>query len=221
MSIFSIILLGLAVSLDGFGVGLAYGVRNLKIPCLSLVIISISSAAAILFSMLTGKLAAVLLTVETASLAGGIILVLVGVWIICQTFLNYRQPDMVELEKREVGVESSFQGTKSCTLSLFTELLKEPEKADFDCSGEIGGKEAVFLGVALAMDAFGAGFGAAMMGFNPFITSAAVGLSKLILLSFGIYLGRYYLAKVFGEKASCASGFLLIILGLINIFNLS
>ncbi|PKM83484.1 MAG: sporulation membrane protein YtaF [Firmicutes bacterium HGW-Firmicutes-13] len=222
MSILSLILLGLAVSLDGFGVGLAYGVRNLRIPVLSLFIISISSALAILFSMFTGMLAANYLSSEAASMVGGTILVLVGVWIIYQTFINYKQSAAAELGKREIRSASTCRGTKSVSvLSLFTELLKEPQKADFDCSGEISGKEAVVLGVALAMDAFGAGFGAAMMGFNPFITSAAVGISKLILVSSGIHLGRNYLANVLGEKASCVSGFVLIILGLMSLFNLS
>jgi len=207
LSLFSMILLGLAVSLDGFGVGLAYGVRNLKIPFVSLIIISLSSAAAILISMFTGRMAAYFISAEFASFIGGIILVGIGIWIVFQAFTSYKQRSVNQSSK------SSFGG--------ITELLKEPQKADFDRSGEISGKEAVVLGIALAMDAFGAGFGAALMGFNPYATSAAVGLSKIILVSSGFYLGSYYLARYLGQKASCLSGVVLILLGILSLFNLA
>ena len=241
MSLFSMVLLGLAVSLDGFGVGLAYGVRNLKIPFVSLLIISISSAAAILISMFTGRMAAYFFSAEFASFIGGIILVGIGIWIVMQAYSGRKlkgrhssyqtqqpqqmpqklsqewqqQPPQHRQHKRQQQqrAKNSFGG--------ITELLKEPQKADFDRSGEISGKEAVVLGIALAMDAFGAGFGAALMGFNPFATSAAVGLSKIVLVSSGFYLGKYYLARYLGQKASCLSGAVLILLGIMNLFNLA
>ncbi|MDO9573365.1 MAG: manganese efflux pump, partial [Candidatus Contubernalis sp.] len=103
---------------------------------------------------------------------------------------------------------------------FFSDILKDPQKADFDKSGEIRGREAVALGVALAMDAFGAGFGAAMMGFNPFTTSVAVGAAKLVLLPAGFYLGNNYFSKYLGSKASYLSGFVLIMLGILNLFNI-
>lgn len=205
MPLFSLILLGLAVSLDGFGVGIAYGLRNLKIPFTSLIIISLSSALAVLLSMFTGRMFACLFYPRAATLVGGLILVLVGIWIIKQSLLNQKELD----EQEEYRT----------SISLFANLLKEPQGADLDQSGEISPGEAIILGLALAMDAFGAGFGAAMMGFNPFITSIFVGISKVLLVSSGFYLGNSYMARILGERASCLSGFVLILLGVLNLIS--
>lgn len=205
MSVFSLILLGLAVSLDGFGVGIAYGIKNLRIPFSSLIIISLSSALALLLSMFTGKIFAYFFSPRSASIVGGVILVMVGIWIIKQSFFEQKVP----YEQEE----------SPNSISLFASLLKEPQGADLDQSGEISSGEALFLGVALAMDAFGAGFGAAMMGFNPYITSASVGISKIILVSSGFYLGSSFMARFFGERASCLSGFVLVLLGVLNLIS--
>ena len=49
--------------------------------------------------------------------------------------------------------------------------------ADIDKSGVINGIEAVLLGFALSIDAFGAGIGAAILGFSPI--SALMGFLKI------------------------------------------
>lgn len=41
--LFSLLLLAFALSLDGFGVGITYGLRKMKIPLLSVLIISLCS----------------------------------------------------------------------------------------------------------------------------------------------------------------------------------
>ncbi len=223
MQYLSVILLGLAVSLDGFGVGLAYGARSMRIPFISTVIISFSSAMAILLSMLTGKMASSFFSPEGASVVGGIMLVVIGIWITYNAIFSFNRsiPQGEEIEGvKKDQCQGKAQGSQSRPFSFFSDILKDPHKADFDRSGEISGGEAVALGIALAMDAFGAGFGAAMMGFNPLITSVAVGFTKMIMLPAGFYLGNYYFARCFGSRVSYFSGFVLIILGLINLFNI-
>jgi len=98
-------------------------------------------------------------------------------------------------------------------------VLREPSLADFDSSGVITGKEAVVLGVALAMDAFGAGFGAAMMGFDPLLTAASVGVTKFFLLSGGVLLGGMCARNFNGEKAAVFAGIVLMILGIAHLFH--
>src|SRR5699024_12772258 len=60
---------------------------------------------------------------------------------------------------------TNHQGNKR-TMSL----LRKPQKADVDKSKTISMKEAFFLGTALALDAFGAGFGAARIGYAATMT---------------------------------------------------
>ena len=51
-------------------------------------------------------------------------------------------------------------------LGLVVKILREPTVADTDTSGMIDIKEALLLGSALALDALGAGLGAAATGYN-------------------------------------------------------
>lgn len=222
MHFFSVLLLGLAVSLDGFGAGLAYGIRSMKIPFISVLIISFSSAMAVLVSMLTGRAASSFFPPEKAAMAGGMMLVFIGIWMIYHAVFSVNSSLPMNGEenyKRDQSLEEPGDSQQR-NISFITEILRDPQVADFDRSGEISGREAVALGVALAMDAFGAGFGAAMMGFNPLTTSGAVGLTKMVMLPAGFHLGKYYFSRCFGGRASYLSGVVLILLGLVNLFNI-
>ena len=50
-------------------------------------------------------------------------------------------------------------------LGVVIQILRSPSKADMDNSGSISTQEAMWLGIALSLDAFGAGLGAALLGF--------------------------------------------------------
>ena len=53
------------------------------------------------------------------------------------------------------------------SLGVVISILQKPTDVDFDKSGTINGVEALVLGIALSLDAFGAGIGAAMIGISP------------------------------------------------------
>ena len=56
LPVISLLILAFAVSLDGFGVGVMYGLRKIRIPFLSIGIISLWSGAIIFISMQIGVL---------------------------------------------------------------------------------------------------------------------------------------------------------------------
>ncbi len=203
MPLISIILLGLAVSFDGLGAGFAYGLRRVHIPFYSVIIICLSSSLSVFVSMVVGSKIADLLSVQVSSVLGGFMLMGVGLIVVSQSLGR----DILFRPVKNEEVESK-------GLSVISGVLRHPELADFDSSGVITGKEAMILGVALAMDAFGAGFGAAMMGFHPVYTAVAVGVSKLFLLNSGIMLGRRLARNIAGEKAAVFAGIVLILLGI-------
>jgi putative sporulation protein YtaF len=205
----SILLLALAVSFDGFGAGFSYGVRRLHIPLMSVLIICLSSSLSVFLSMKAGSLVAVLFNFKTASLIGGMMLVSVGFFIVFQSLKG---------EEKETSGYGETKKKHANRLSMVPSVMREPALADFDCSGVISGKEAIVLGVALAMDAFGAGFGAAMMGFAPGTTAVTVGMTKFVLLTAGIVLGRRYSRNLSGERAAVFSGVVLMLLGVVNMF---
>lgn len=203
MHFFTSFLLAVAVSMDGLGAGFAYGVQNLYIPYLSLLIISISSSLALLAAMFMGRAMSIFFPGHISSYIGGGVLLLVGAYIVWGAFNGN------EDVKQPAGTEKKAPSLRG--------ILKQPEKADFDSSGSISSREAAILGLALAMDAFGAGFGAAMAGYSPWVTCLLVGFCKLIFVSGGFSLGKKYAESLNSKKAAALAGGVLILLGLINI----
>ncbi|OKL35591.1 manganese efflux pump [Domibacillus mangrovi] len=83
---FSILLLAAAVSLDSFSVGLSYGLKNMKVPVKSIVIIALCSAFSLLIAMILGEMIQPLLPPYIANRIGGIIFILIGGWALFQFF---------------------------------------------------------------------------------------------------------------------------------------
>jgi putative sporulation protein YtaF len=193
--LYAVLLFALALSMDGFGMGLSYGLRRIKIPFFPLFVICLFSALAIAFSMTFGIVLAFFLPNGSAVILGALVLVVVGLWIILQQY---------------------FLNLWDC---LIINILKEPVQADLNKSGEIDLKEAFFLGFALAMDALGAGLGAAMSGYSLFWTSLLVGATEFIMINSGIIVGQRLQIDRLKKTATILPGGIIIILGLTKLFS--
>lgn len=163
----SLILVAFAVSLDSFSVGLTYGLRKLKIPFKSILIIACCSAFTLTLAMFVGKMITHLFSPAALDTIGGIIFVLLGMWILYQFF----RPEEEETAKLE---EKIIFKVEIKSIGLVINILKKPTTADLDKSGSITGVEALILGIALSLDAFGAGIAAALLGYSPVILAIAV-----------------------------------------------
>lgn len=202
MMIVQALLFAFALSIDGFGVGLSYGLRKVSIPLLPFLIICSSSACAVSLSMLIGNFLAAVIPYGLAGKTGSLLLIIIGIWISTQNFILNVIP------------ENKIYRLQIKNLGLIINILKEPIKADVDHSGFIDVKEAIFLGIALAMDALGAGFAAAMAGYSPFFIPLFVALAKFILVSLGLNLGRKFSVIKLKNELSLLPGGLIILLGI-------
>jgi len=205
----SMILFSVAVSLDGFGVGFAYGMRNIRIPFFPLIVICLTSSTAIAVSMVSGKMLTYFIPVRTAHLMGALILAFMGLFMFFQAWLQSKDSSGNQAEK-----ERMLFNFRIPFLGILIQILKEPSKADLDKSGIISIRESFVLGFALAMDALGAGFAVAVAGFPPFWTAVSVGGCKFILVSTAVRLGKISSRNWLGRKTSFVPGLVLLILGL-------
>lgn len=215
MELLSYILFALALNLDSFGAGMAYGARQIKVPLPSLVIISLISVTAISISMLGGQVLLNFIPVSLSHRIGGILLLLIGFWVLIQTRRSGEQAGKENGQEQSGGrlIEIHIR-----PLGLVVQVLREPARADLDCSGVISPKEALVLGSALAMDAFGAGFAVSMLGFSILTTAAVVGLGHFLLTYLGILAGRTITASRVGRQLTALPGCILILLGLFKIY---
>lgn len=209
MEFLVVLLFALAVSADGFMVGIAYGVKKIRIPFISLVLISCASALAVTLSMICGKALATVLSPAFSSSLGAVMLILIGLYFLLQALKERLNSLPIEPETAIFTLNIEFLG-------VIVQILKKPASADMDSSGEINLREAFFLGLALAVDALGAGMGAAMTGLNIFFTALSVGMLKFILVNSGIFLGGVVNKKHMEGISGILPGIILITIGVIE-----
>ncbi|UII55143.1 sporulation membrane protein YtaF [Cytobacillus spongiae] len=202
----SLLLLALAVSLDSFSVGLTYGLRKMKIPFKSIAVIACCSALTLMVAMLIGNFIEKFISTELAESLGGVILILIGAWVLYQFFRPEKTKEILPHEKIIVNFEIK-------SLGIVINILKKPMSADFDQSGTITGIEAVMLGLALSLDAFGAGIGAAMLGLSPIYLAFTVALMSSLFVFIGIKVGAIFSKNSWIQKISFLPGILLIFIG--------
>jgi putative sporulation protein YtaF len=223
--ILSLLMLAFAVSLDGFGVGVMYGLRKIRIPFLSVAIIACCSGVVIFASMQIGVYISRLLAPHYARSAGGVILIGIGLWALYQLY-RQKEDDSASVEtgqnvasgeELQASAKKQLLNIELKRLGLVIQILRTPSIADVDRSGNISASEAALLGLALSLDAFGAGIGAALIGFPPLLTSAVIALASGIFLATGLRIGFIYSELAWLRKLSVLPGCVLIIMGIMKL----
>lgn len=153
------ILFALALSFDGFGVGLSYGIRRIRIPFLSMLIIAFCTVFSMGSAVIFGDTLMSLLSFIPAKwLAAGILLGLGGFQLLRAMIhaikgeANQKAVPVGSIALREPIVKLEFK-----LLGVIIQVLKAPEHADLDGSGVISPNESILLGIALSLDAFASG----------------------------------------------------------------
>ncbi|MGO4540554.1 MntP/YtaF family protein [Paenibacillus sp. 2TAB19] len=233
-----LLVIAFAVSLDGFGVGVTYGLRRIKIPFLSVFIIACCSGLIIWLSMQVGSWLSGYLSEFAARLIGACVLIVIGGFALFQ-LRRGRDDQSATADAEEVAatIEHKAVETSSASaterilasntalvvmvelkrLGLVIQILRTPQVADVDKSGTISASEAVMLGVALSLDAFGAGLGAAMIGLPALMTALIIAAFSAIFLLGGIRFGFQCSNWRGMQTLSFLPGILLIIMGIMKL----
>ncbi|MDH7577994.1 MAG: sporulation membrane protein YtaF [Bacillota bacterium] len=201
-----------AVSLDAFSAGLAYGLRQIRIPFGSLLVFGLVSMMTVGFSMFCGHLVARFLPVAWGERLGGALLFGIGLW----WYLRGKK------EKKGVGQQEEHTKTlarfRFASLAVIIQILEEPLYADFDASGTLSTAECIFLAFALSLDALGAGFGAALAGINGFLAVCLVGFFQQLFLLLGTWAGRSQSLSWLRFQGPLLASIVLCSLGLVRFF---
>lgn len=223
MDLLYIMFLAVAISLDGFFVGVTYGIRRIRVSFLPLCVISLVSSTVIAISLLLGNTVLSLISPWVARIFGAAILITVGLLVLKETYKSllvqkdvYSGYSIVYAEHSEFSPKELWKW-KIQPFGIIIQILKEPTRADFDFSGSISCFEALFLGLALALDAFGAGFGAGLTGYSPLLIPVCVGMTKFLFVSTGNYLGRRF-SSLLNSRTAYLPGAILICLGIMKLF---
>ncbi len=251
----AVVLFAIAVSVDGFLVGIAQGMRGIKVPVATLIVINVVSGVVVFLSLSTGDYVANRLGLQAAKVIGSGILIVLGTVMLKPLSRSRRRNSVscnmsgTDINKRDVtgafettetspssSLNTSNTGSNTGesmgesaavdmiatetviskiikTLTMIPKLLAEPVTADLDLSGTLTIDEGFFLGLALAIDALGVGFGAGMAGMSSNLTPVVAGITQGIFVSLGLILGRKMRKTVPSYILEKAPGGILILLG--------
>jgi len=202
VSFISLILIAAAVSLDGFWGGFAFGLRKIKIPIGSLIIISFWSVICTMVTMLIGHYLRNVIPIEMAKYIGAILLLLLALYTLKEGY-----------EHRK---ESRGASKPKINIHDLAKILQNPLLADYDNENDIKPMEGTMLGLAVAMDASIAAFTIALLGINPFTTPFLFGAAHFVMIGAGNMMARTHLVECFGEKFALLPGFILLILAVLR-----
>ena len=211
------LLMAVALSLDGLGVGLAYGLRRIRLPLSSLIVIALCTVFAMGISMLLGSWVTLWLRFIPARSLGALILLGLGFFQLARAIWNRNQETFPEAVPAIAVVfpktipEPVFKFQLNF-LGLVIQVLKTPHIADVDGSGGISLRESLLLGSALAMDAFASGIGAAMAGMTLSVIGI-VALTQIMMLRIGQQMAGK-IPENWTAKAEYLPGAVLILVGL-------
>lgn len=192
----SLLLVSLAISMDSVSVGLTYGLRNMRMPFLSLVVVSGCSFVVVYGVMIIGSSLTYWLTPEIGKQVGAAVLIVMGLFTLWR-LVSPRAASEEEGQRPRETVTVEKQGEPELTVlsqfrmfGLMIQILRDPARADTDRSGHIMGWEAVMLGLALSLDAFGAGISLTFLGYSPLVVALCIAVMSALLLQIGLTLGR-------------------------------
>lgn len=204
MHIISSILLAFSASLDSLIIGIAYGIKNIKIKLFINIIIASIVTLGTFLSMILGTILIKFLPAYICNYIGSTLLVIIGLWMAFDYFkeqknLNINNKDLIE--------------------SLnYDEILYNNKTADADGSGNIELKEALSLSIALSINNFALGIGASISGISLSLTIVFTFIFSILILIIGLKIGNSFLSKIFGKYSSLLSAIIIIIMGILQLF---
>jgi len=215
MTLCYVLLLGFAVSIDGFVAGIAYGLKKIIIPTISLFIIGIATTLCTGFAMGTAYLLGAYINTKIAIIVGAFLLTAMGLYSMIQEYLKAINKDK-DHPLRAVVTSQSQSKSYSASQLLIT-IINKPESADVDHSQTISPLEAILLGLALGADNMIAIFAAVLVSPLPLYTPLSMGLIQIVVITLGIYVSNHLISDQLKKRVPYLSGFILILLGLIRL----
>lgn len=194
-----------AICLDSLAIGIAYGIKEIKIPKLSLLIIDLVCTGILFVSMFLGGAVKGILPGNIPSIISFLILFLLGSYFVLESLIN---TFIKKQEKSDKKLEIKFSNVR-----IVIDVIVDCTKADINNSGDIDMKEALYLGVALSLDALAVGFGTAMGEINYIQVLIYSFVFNIIAIVSGLYAGRKIISKT-EIDFSWVSGAILIFLAL-------
>ncbi|MBE3583451.1 MAG: hypothetical protein IMX01_04995 [Limnochordaceae bacterium] len=200
-----LLLLTVVLSLDALAAGVAYGLRRIRVPMPSLLLMSGGCGLLFAGANSIGHVLTWALGTTASHWLGGILLIGRGVWMGLQP--RPEQNGAVAATAEGAGGESATAARpwvhlemKLRSVGLVIQILRYPDTSDLDRSGLISGAEAVLMGFALALDSLGVGMAAALGHDNGWLAPVLLAAGTALALWLGSWWGGRATRRWWGRR---------------------
>jgi len=201
--ILSALLYGLSSNLDNLVVGIAYGIKKIKIGIIANLIIAVVTSTGTFLSMSVGSYISKFLPHSLANYLGALVIIILGVYFVTQSIIKF----LNNIKSKELALKN------------ITDMIEYAEKSDLDGSGDISMKEALLVALGLTFNNLGTGVAASITGVSIQLTVISTFILSILIIIFGESIGNHVLGQFCGKYAPLFSGILLIVLGIIEFIN--
>lgn len=198
-----------ALSTDALIASLAYGSNKIKIPFLSVQVITFLCTGILGISLLLGVFLMPYIPNGLLKLLSFFILLFLGITRLMDNIIKI-------FINKHTAINKEFKFSMF-NLNFILNVYANPNAADLDQSKNLSPKEAFSLGLALSIDSMAAGVGAALGSINI----VSIIIASLILSNISIKLGEVIGRKISDKvpiQISWLGGILLVILAFLRIF---
>ncbi len=214
--VIQLIILALALSIDAFGIGISYGFKKIKFDFLSILVISMISLVFSSLSIGFGNIIEDIFSEKFLGFISILILVLLGIFII-KKGLEKEENQQDNINNMPKDISFFIKG-----LGLTIKIIKNPSSCDLNNSFKIEAKEALFLGIALSIDAIGTGIAVSSFDGYAILFPIFIVIFQLSFLFLGSLLGSLTkFSKLDESKISMISGLTLIFIAILRLISYS
>ncbi|WP_143317871.1 manganese efflux pump [Clostridium sp. HBUAS56017] len=199
----SALLFSLSSNLDNVVVGIAYGIKKIRIPIIANLVIAFITSTGTFLSMYLGLYISKFLPNYISNILGAGAIIMLGGYFTIQSIIKLIYA----------------RNSKDLALKDITDMIEYAEKSDLDKSGDISIKEAIFVAFSLTFNNLGTGVAASITGVSIQFTVIATFIISILTIVFGQTIGNHVLGNLLGKYAPLISGILLITLGIIEFIN--
>lgn len=210
MHIFASILLAFSASLDSLIIGIAYGIKKIKIKFSINIIIALIVTLGTFLSMVLGAILSEFIPIYICNYIGAILLIIVGLFM---SFDFYKEQRNLKRSK----LTSAKENNDIIESLHYDDILTNNKTADADGSGNIELKEAISLALALSINNFALGLGASMSGISIPLTTLFTFLFSILILIVGLKIGNSFLSEIFGKYSDLISAIIIIAMGIFQL----
>lgn len=204
INILSALIFCISFNLDNIVIGIAYGVKKIKLKFYSNLLIAIITTVGTFISMYIGKIITNFISLKLANIIGSSIIILLGLYFFVES--------LIDLFKDNKNI-------KLLSLKNSDSMMEYASKTDKDKSNYIDTKEAITVALSLSFNNIGMGIIASVTGINLILVTVFTFIFSITFITFGIYIGNKIIGKILGKFAPLISGVLLIVWGILELMH--